>query len=134
MKICFLTNELSFKHGWGRYSIGLIKELIDRGHEPLVLMDKVSEEDDLKEVESYKILSSQRSDLFKPFFILKDYFKIKKITQDCQIIHSLTEPCVSLAVLLAKDRPLLITAHGTYTPLLFDKLLAGHLTKKILKK
>jgi len=50
----FLTNELSFKHGWGRYSISLIKGLAARGYEPLVLMDKASKEDDLKEVESYK--------------------------------------------------------------------------------
>jgi len=134
MKICFLTNELSFKHGWGRYSISLIKGLYARGYEPLVLVEKASEEDNLKGVESYKLLSSQRSDLFKPFFILKDYFKIKKITQDCQIIHSLIEPYAPLATLLAKDKPLFITAHGTYAPLLFDKLLAGYLTKKSFKK
>jgi len=42
-------------------------------------MDKASGEDYLKGVEGYKILSSQRSDLSEPFFILKNYFKIKKI-------------------------------------------------------
>jgi len=134
MKICFLTNELSFKHGWGRYSIGLIKELANKGYRPLVLVDKTSQENDLKEIESYKLLSSLRSDLVKPIFIWRDYLKIKKIVQDCQIIHSLIEPYAPLAALLAKNRPLFITAHGTYAPLLFDKPLLGWLTKKSFKK
>jgi len=134
IKICFLTNELSFKHGWGRYSIDLIKALATKDYRPLVLIDKTSQGNDLKEVESYKLLSSQRSDLIKPIFIWKDYLKIKKITQNCQIIHSLIEPYAPLAALLARNKPLFITAHGTYAPLLFDKLLAGYLTRKSFKK
>ena len=55
MRICFLTNELSFKHGWGRYSIGLIKALTLKGYQPLILLDKTSQENDLKEVKSYKL-------------------------------------------------------------------------------
>jgi len=134
IKICFLTNELSFKHGWGRYSIDLIKALTVRGYKSLVFTDKISQGNDLREVESYKLLSSQRSDLIKPIFIWKDYFKIKKIAQDCQVIHSLIEAYTPLAALLAKNKPLFITAHGTYVPLLFDKLLVGWLTKKSFKK
>ena len=134
MKICFLTNELSFQHGWGRYSIDLIKILAIKGYKPLVLINKTSQGNDLKEVESYKLLSSLRSDLVKPVFIWKDYFKVKKITKDCQIIHSLIEPYAPLAALLAKNKPLFITAHGTYASLLFNKPLAGWLIKKSFKK
>ena len=50
MKICFLTNELSFKHGWGRYSIDLIKTLTLKGHQSIVLLDKSAQQNDLKEV------------------------------------------------------------------------------------
>ena len=134
MKICFLTNELSFKHGWGRYSIGLIKALALKGYQPLVLLDKTSQENDLKEVKSYKLLSSLRNDFLKPIFIWQDYLRVKKIVRDCQVIHSLIEPYAPLANLLAKNRPFFITAHGTYTSLLFDKLLIGWLTKKSFKK
>ena len=134
IKICFLTNELSFKHGWGRYSIDLIKALTVKGYKPLVLMDKTSQENDLREAESYKLLSSLRSDLVKPIFIWKDYLRVRKIVQDCQIIHSLIEPYAPLASLLAGNRPFFITAHGTYAPLLFDKPLAGRLIKKSFKK
>ncbi|MFH1938389.1 MAG: glycosyltransferase, partial [Patescibacteria group bacterium] len=134
IKICFLTNELSFKHGWGRYSIDLIKALTKKGYKSLVLVDKTSKGNDLKEVESYKLLSSQRSNLIQPIFIWKDYLSVRKIVQDCQIIHSLIEPYTLLASLLAKNKLFFITAHGTYAPFLFDKSLLGYLIKKSFKK
>ena len=134
MKICFLTNELSFKHGWGRYSIGLIKALTLKGYQPLVLLDKKSQENDLKDIESYKLLSSLRNDFLKTVFIWQDYLKARKIVQDCQIIHSLIEPYAPLASLLAGNKPFFVTAHGTYTSLLFNKFLIGWLTKKSFEK
>ena len=134
MKICFLTNELSFKHGWGRYSIDLIKTLTLKGHQSIVLLDKSAQQNDLKEVESYKLLFSLRNDFLKPIFIWKDYLRVKKIIKDCQLVHSLIEPYAPLAALLAKDKPFFVTAHGTFVPLLFNKLLVGYLIKRSFKK
>lgn len=134
MKICLLTNELSLQHGWGRYSIDLIKALTKNGFQCLVLSDKTAQNNDLTGVKIYRLLSSRRNDLIKPIFIWRDYLKTRKFVQDCQIVHSLIEPYAPLAAYLANNKPLFITAHGTYTTLLFNKPLVGWLTKKSFKK
>lgn len=100
MKICILTNELTEKHGYGRYSMDLIGALKNKGIEVVVA-------EDLPSSLSYK----------KNYFLAFWYaLRLRKQTKDCDIVHSFVEPYSYIAYWLSKltGKKYFITTHGTF--------------------
>jgi len=102
MKIFVLTNELSAKSGWGRYSLDIKNGMETSGHE-LIVADTRLLPDPLNYYKNY-LLSFWYA------------WKLKKYAKDCDIIHSFIEPYSFIAFLLAKitNKKYFVTAHGTY--------------------
>lgn len=121
MKICFLTNELSSKDGWSRYSASLIGQLIKKGIDCRVLVSVNAGRNDLTDAECHRILPVFGSRLGKILSLSRNFFRIRKLIRECDIVHSLIEPYVPIAFFLKKDRPLIITFHGTYAIAPFKK-------------
>jgi len=115
MKICFLVNQLSLKDGWGSYAVNLIEHLSKQGIDCSVLSSVKSQENDLSIIKDYKILPPLFvSRWIKLFVFIKNFFKIRKIIQQADIVHVLAEPYSLVASWVCGQRPMLITLHGTY--------------------
>ena len=117
MKICLLTDELSYKHGWGRYSIAVIRALLRHGADLRILSPKrLCTETDLIEHPDHHSISSflweTRSLLSTT---LTNWRTVSRLVSDCDVVHCITEPYAPVAALAAGKRPQLITAHGTYS-------------------
>jgi phosphatidyl-myo-inositol dimannoside synthase len=119
VKICLITDELSFKHGWGRYSIAVIRALLHQGADVRILSPKrLCTEPDLLEHPDHQSVTSflweTRSLLSTT---LSNWRTVRRLVQDCDVVHCITEPYSPVAALVAGDRPTFITAHGTYAVL-----------------
>ena len=117
MKICLLTDELSNKHGWGRYSIAVIRALLRHGADVRILSPKkLCTEADLLEHPDHHSISSflweTRSLLSTT---MSNWRRVSRLVDGCQVVHCITEPYSPVAALAAGKRPLYITAHGTYS-------------------
>lgn len=134
MKICFLANQLSFKDGWGRYSINLLEQLIKRDIKAFILLSQDSQENCLPQIESHKLLPPlfvKRTD--KIFSLIRNYRDIKKLTQSADIIHSLIEPYGPVAYLVNRKKPIIITCHGTYAVYPFRKKISSLVYRRVYK-
>ena len=131
-KICFLTESLSPESGWGRYSLGLIKALSEKGVKCKVLTQKGVKNQPIDGVEILDIIHSTPHSFLKS--LIFDYLRIKKRVRDCYLIHSLIEPYAPLAYLLSGRKPFFITAHGTYAVNCFNKRKLRFLFQKVFKK
>lgn len=115
MRICFLVNQLFLKDGWGNHSVSLIKHLAEKGIDCRVLSSVWSQENALPQIENYKVLPPLFVNrLIKLFFLIKNFFKIRKLIQGADLVHVLVEPYSPLADWAKQDKPLFITFHGTY--------------------
>jgi len=131
MRICFLANELSFKDGWGRYSISLLKEITKKNKDCFVLLSKDSQKNLLPKIKKYKILPPLFAKRTKKIFsLLKNYKKIKKLIESADVVHSLIEPYSPIAYLVSKKKPFFVTLHGTYAVYPFRKFYSKLIYKK----
>jgi glycosyltransferase involved in cell wall biosynthesis len=117
VKICLITDELSHKHGWGRYSIAVIRALINRGVDLRILSPKaLCTEFDLLEYPDHHSISSflweTRSLLSTT---LANWKQVRRMAKGCDVLHCITEPYSPVAAIATGNRPLFITAHGTYS-------------------
>jgi glycosyltransferase involved in cell wall biosynthesis len=114
MKICLITRSLKAHDGWAGYARSLSDGLVKNG-----LQVEILSEDNLLPplfISRFK----------KVYYLFKNYFRIKKVIQNCDLVHVIAEPYAPLLYNLIKIKPYFITAHGTY---------AVHpLTKKYLFK
>ncbi|MBU2472877.1 MAG: glycosyltransferase family 4 protein [Patescibacteria group bacterium] len=115
MKICFLVNQLSLRDGWGSYAVNLIKHCSKENVDFLVLSSVQSQINDLPSVKEYKVLPPLFINRWiKLYVLIKNFFKIRKLIQGADIVHVLAEPYGLIAYLVCRQRPILITLHGTY--------------------
>lgn len=105
MKICYLTNNLDPKNGWGRYASDLIYGVKNSGHEVVIL----KEEND--GFEGIPILK-------RGLGIFSSALKIRKFINDCDIIHALDGYPFGIIAWLANiglNKKLVITIQGSYS-------------------
>ncbi|HEX9017365.1 MAG TPA: glycosyltransferase family 4 protein, partial [Chloroflexota bacterium] len=117
MKVCLLTDELSFKHGWGRYSIALIRALLDRGADLRILSPKhlCTEQDLLDHPDHHEVSSFLWETRSLARTSLANFLTVRRLVDGCNVVHCITEPYAPVAALAGGGRPLYVTAHGTYS-------------------
>ena len=135
MKVCYLTTELSTKHGWGRYSIEVIKGVLKRGIEALVISSANSRENELPEVTNYPILTPLFSGArLTSLRIPGDFFKVRNLISNCDLIHCMAEPYAPLTAIASKGKPYIISGVGTYAVAPLNRLIQGLLLKHTYRK
>lgn len=116
MRVCLVTDELSYKHGWGRYSIAVARALLRKGVDLRIVSPKhLCTEADLRAHPDHRRVTSflweTRSLLSTT---LLNWLSVSRFVSGCDLVHSVTEPYAPVSALAAGRRPHFITAHGTY--------------------
>jgi len=134
MKICFLVNQLSSRDGWGSYAVNLIEHLSKQGVNCLVLSSVRSQQNDLSLIKDYKILPPLFvSRWIKIYFLIKNFFQIRKFIKESDQVHVLAEPYSLIAYWAYKKRPMFITFHGTYAVDALNKWYLKALYERVYK-
>ena len=115
MHIGLITSDLSNTNGWATYSLNLIRALRAQGIQTTIVSSRNCPE---VEFEVHRLLPSvtppERHTFAKS--LLKTTY-LRRLMEDCDIIHTTIEPFAILAKMVAGDRPLFVTAHGSYVNL-----------------
>ena len=135
MKICLIAKNLEIRDGWGSYARSLVLGLLKNNIEVEVLIAYDQPESDINNLKVQKILPPLFVSRFKKiFYLFKNYFKIKKIINNCDLAHIIVEPYSALLYPLIKNKPYVITAHGTYAIHPLTKKYLFKIYKKIYAK
>lgn len=116
MRVGFLTSDLNTTHGWGQYSVSLLRALQKQGVELVAVTAERSPV--LDDLVSYPLLPAVVP--FAPHMTLRlmsSYFRLRALLEDCDLIHSTVEWYAPLALALAARRPTFVTIHGSYASL-----------------
>lgn len=129
MKIGILAPDLNSHHGWGSYSLSLLRAL----HRAGIPMQIVCAHDSppLPDLPTEPLLPSV-SPLGRAFF-LKQMLALPRARaalRACTHLHALVEPYALLGAWLAGERPLLMTAHGTYAQMPARRFPTGALYRR----
>lgn len=113
MKIGLLTSDLTYKHGWGTYSLSIIKTLIKHQQDLTILTARNSQT--ISEIVTHPVLPAvapQEHFTLPKMLLWRN--KIAHLLADCDVIHTTIEVYAPLMGLIAKKRPTFMTAHGSY--------------------
>lgn len=116
MRLGFLTSDLQHGHGWGHYSLSLIRALRAGGVEVVVVAARNTPE--VADVPVLPLLPavSPRDSRFL-LRLAQSAGDVKAALSDCDVIHTHLEPYAPLAAWIAGKRPLFLTGHGSYVHL-----------------
>ncbi len=113
MRIGFLTSDLVHHHGWGHYTLSLIRALRNAGIEVRVISARNSPPVEGLPITPLLPVPVPRESRF----VLKTMLqapRVRFLLRDCDIIHAPAEPFAPLAAWAAGKRPFFITGHGSY--------------------
>lgn len=119
MRVGILTAELTEAHGWGRYTIDLMRALAARGGIELVIAASSASPGDggLPHLRYSALLPSlvpaRRGILPRSLLAVPG---LRALFYGCDVIHATAEHYLPAAALAAGERPVFVTAHGTYLP------------------
>jgi len=126
VKVCYLTSALSHHDGWGRYSLKVVKSVLQRGIEPVVLTSASADKSDLSGIELYPILAplfSGRS--LVSLRMLGAWSQVRRHAAGCDLVHCLVELYAPLAAFGSWGRPYVISGVGTHAVLPLEHPLKG---------
>lgn len=135
MKILFITNELSEKSGWGRYSIDLITSLEKCGHEVSIVC----------EIKNPNFAFNQHDILSNPLSFRRNYilsslsiFKFISISKDFKpdVVHCIVESYSLITFLfsLISRKNYILTAHGSFAIKPFRNYMYSFIQKFVYKR
>lgn len=118
MKVCYLTSALSHHDGWGRYSLRVVKSVLQRGIEPVVLTSVGKSEEELSGVELDPVLVPLFSGTsLVSLRMFGAWPQVRRYAAGCDLLHCLVEPYAPLAALASWGRPYIISGVGTHAVL-----------------
>lgn len=112
MRIGLISSDLSTDNGWATYGLNLIRELRKRGLRATVVCSRNSPSVDFEHYPLLPALTPPERHTFAKS--MRQFFAIRRLLRDCDIIHCTAEPYAILAAAVAGARPLFLTAHGSY--------------------
>ena len=111
-RVLVVTWELQPDSGWGRYSLGLVRGLLERGIEVTVLTERRSEAPPL-DARVIPCLSTPLAPLDRPLPFAWNMAQVWRHAPGHDLVHFFVEP-YALAASAVFPWPYLITVHGTY--------------------
>jgi phosphatidylinositol alpha-1,6-mannosyltransferase len=111
-RVLVVTWELQPDSGWGRYSLGLVRGLLERGLQVTVLTDRRSASTPL-DASVIPCLSSPLAPLDRPLPFAWNLGQVWRYAPGHDLVHFFVEP-YALTASVVFPLPYLITVHGTY--------------------
>lgn len=136
--VCMLSAPPQGSHGWGQYTRSLATALVRAGVRVTLItgVDAPPEPDlPIERADYHPILPSILvPKRFSSARLLAAARRVRALaaSADVDVIHVAAEP-YALAC-FGVDRPLVITAHGTYAPLMLGKLIVGRVARSIFAR
>lgn len=112
LRILVVTWELQPDSGWGRYSLGLVRGLLERGHELTILTTRDTKAPMLA-ASIIPCLSTPLGGLDRPLAFTWNMAQVIRHAPGHDLVHFFVEPFAMAASVLF-PWPYLITVHGTY--------------------
>jgi glycosyltransferase involved in cell wall biosynthesis len=115
-RVLVVTWELQPDSGWGRYSLGLVRGLLERGLELTVLTERRAEAppfDPSHKVRVIPCLSTPLAPLDRPLPFAWNVAQVWRHAPGHDLVHFFVEP-YALTASAVFPWPYLITVHGTY--------------------
>jgi phosphatidylinositol alpha-1,6-mannosyltransferase len=113
MRVAFLSTDAAGLDGWGRYTAELAGALQPLGVEP-VLVTAGPVDDTLADQAHPGALPPLFAGRGSTPRSLMRVGSVRRLIADCDLVHCIAEPYMPLATLVARNRPLVMTAHGTW--------------------
>ena len=114
MQVLVVTWQMEPDSGWGRYSLGLVRGLRERGARVRVLTERRSPAGpELRGIEVVPCLSTPLAPLDRPLAFGWNFAQVLRHAPGADLVHFFVEP-YALAASLLLPRPYLLTVHGTY--------------------
>jgi phosphatidylinositol alpha-1,6-mannosyltransferase len=137
MRIAVLAPELKSAYGWASYALDMANALSRQGIEVVALTQPGT-----SCVAPSAALADWRPvlpPLIPPvrWFTLHSMMQVARVRQaiaDCDLLHIMAEPYALVAWLAAGKRPTVITAHGTYVPLMVRRHGLGRFYRAIFAR
>ncbi|MBX3063846.1 MAG: glycosyltransferase family 4 protein [Anaerolineae bacterium] len=122
MRIAMLATPPVGAHGWASYARDLITALAQRGSEiVLITSSDAPPTVDLPVAGYHRLLPSITPPVrWLNLRLLAARYAVSRLVRECDLVHISAEP---FAICAPADKPLIVTAHGTYLP----RTLAGKL-------
>lgn len=111
-RVLVVTWELQPDSGWGRYSLGLVRGLVERGVELTILTDRRAAAPRLS-ARVVPCLSSPLAPLDRPLPFAWNMAQVFRHAPGHDLVHFFVEP-YALAASAVFPWPYLLTVHGTY--------------------
>lgn len=113
LHIGILAPDLNDRHGWSRYSSGVLRALRQTGARLTVIAARDTEAFEGMAVHPLlpKVDPMDRGMLPRQLAVLP---RVRGLLDGCNVIHSLIEPYAPLAARMPGNRPLFVTGHGSY--------------------
>jgi len=115
MRIGLITSDLSTKNGWATYSLNLLRELRARGIDTTVVCARNSPTaGDAIHPLLPTVTPPERHTFLKS---MRQLARVRRLLRGCDLVHCTAEPYAIVAAAVAGERPLFVTAHGSYVNL-----------------
>ncbi len=120
MKIVICTDRLRGDNGWSRYAVVLANALTKRNHEVIALVEELTPESKLKQIQCFK---DPLKHVYNPVLAFTTAMKVNKILAEIKpdILQFTTEPyCTIVPFLKKREYKIVLNAHSTfaYLPIL----------------
>jgi phosphatidylinositol alpha-1,6-mannosyltransferase len=136
IRAAFLTPAVSRHYGWARYALELAQALATQGVEVVALTQPGATRDEAEGLTDLRPVLPRlvpRPRLFVARSLLA-IPRVRRVTADCDLLHVIAEPYSILGAAAAGQRPLVVTAHGTYVPQTARRRLIGALYRRAYRR
>lgn len=120
MRIGIFAPDLRLNHGWGNYSLNVLRALQAQG--TAFSLASASNSPEIKDLEPLRCLPDLVPQA--PRFLPRLALSLPQVAwhmRQCQVLHVFAEPYAPLAWAIAGKRPVFITAHGSYVHLPYQR-------------
>ncbi len=136
MRVALLSSGFHTHYGWARYALELAHALARRGIEVVALTqpgETLAGIEGLADLRPVLPRLVPRPRLFVARSLLA-IPRVRRSTAGCDLLHVVAEPYSVLGAAAAGQRPLVVTAHGTYVPQTARRRLVGALYRRAYRR
>ena len=136
MRVALLTPGISTRYGWARYALELARALAGQGVEVIALAQAGTTGDETEGLTDLRPVLPRLVPRPRLFVVrsLLAIPRVRRATADCALLHVIAEPYSILGAAAAGQRPLVVTAHGTYVPQTARRRLVGALYRQAYRR